>query len=90
MPVAQFCYTLTILELPGDPRPQTDPACDELGAVGGDFGQLRGAPIRFCQFIYKPVTVAADGIWNGAPVSYHHTFPNACMEQNSDKYVSGF
>jgi hypothetical protein len=40
-----------------------------------------------CQFIYKPVTVAAEGIWHGVPVSYRHTFPNKCMEQNSNKYV---
>ncbi len=71
-------------------HPQTTRACEELWAAGGDFGQLRGEPMRFCQFIYKPITVAADGIWNGASVSYHRTFPNQCMEQNTNTYVFAF
>jgi hypothetical protein len=71
-------------------HPQTAPACDELGAVGGDFGQLRGAPMRLCEFIYKPATAAADGIWHGGPVSDRHTFPNKCVEQNSNEDVFAF
>jgi hypothetical protein len=71
-------------------HPQATQACEELGAVGGDFGQLRGEPMRFCQFIYKPVTVGAAGIWNGAAVSYRRTFPNQCMEQNTNRYVFAF
>ncbi|WP_297617926.1 subtilase-type protease inhibitor [Nocardia sp.] len=71
-------------------HPQPGPACDELAAGGGDFGQLRDAPMRFCEFLYKPVTVAADGVWNGAAVSYRRTFPNSCMEKNASKYVFAF
>ncbi|MFE2958429.1 subtilase-type protease inhibitor [Nocardia tengchongensis] len=71
-------------------HPQASQACDELSAAGGDFGQLRGAPMRFCQNLYQPVIVAADGVWNGVPVSYHRTFANSCMEKNGSKYVFAF
>ncbi|WP_328289809.1 subtilase-type protease inhibitor [Nocardia aurantiaca] len=71
-------------------HPQASQACDELSAAGGDFGRLRGAPMRFCQNLYQPVIVAADGVWNGAPVSYRRTFANSCMEKNGSKYVFAF
>ncbi|WP_040698973.1 subtilase-type protease inhibitor [Nocardia vinacea] len=71
-------------------HPQTARACEELWAAGGDFGELKGEPMRFCPFIYKPITVAAEGIWNGISVSYHRTFPNRCVEQNTNRYVFAF
>ncbi|MEU0506436.1 SSI family serine proteinase inhibitor [Nocardia sp. NPDC005998] len=43
-----------------------------------------------CQFIYKPITVAAEGIWNGVSMSYHRTFLNRCVEQNSNRCVFAF
>jgi hypothetical protein len=71
-------------------HPRADAACGELEAAGGDFNALRGKGLRFCPMIYLPVTLSADGIWNGAPVSYRQTYPNACQAANHSTYVFAF
>ncbi|MFG1798391.1 subtilase-type protease inhibitor [Nocardia sp. NPDC049149] len=71
-------------------HPQADQACAELAAFAGDFEKLRDVPQRFCTRMYKPVTVTAQGIWNGVPVSYRQTFPNNCMKSGKSKYVFNF
>ncbi|MVU77378.1 protease inhibitor protein [Nocardia sp. ET3-3] len=71
-------------------HPDAASACDELSAAGGDFEQLHGHPMRFCPMIYDPVTVAADGVWNGNPVSYRHTYPNKCGAENRSVHVFDF
>ncbi|MFE3051735.1 subtilase-type protease inhibitor [Nocardia sp. NPDC059239] len=71
-------------------HPAAAPACDELTAAGGDFEKLSGHPMRFCTMIYDPVTVAADGVWRGSPVSYRHTYANKCQAENRSTYVFAF
>ncbi|RMI29493.1 SSI family serine proteinase inhibitor [Nocardia stercoris] len=71
-------------------HPDSAGACAELAAAGGSFGQLRGGPMRMCTFIYQPVTVAADGLWEGTPVSYRQTFGNQCMADNHSTTVFHF
>ncbi|MEC3953906.1 subtilase-type protease inhibitor [Nocardia sp. CDC153] len=71
-------------------HPATAAACDELNTAGGDFERLSGHPMRFCTMIYDPVTVAADGVWHGNPVSYRHTYPNKCQAENRSTYVFAF
>ncbi|NEC90032.1 SSI family serine proteinase inhibitor [Streptomyces sp. SID12501] len=52
-------------------------ACAELAAVDGDIG---GIPPRktLCPMLYSPVTVHAEGEWNGRPREYDRTFSNGC------------
>ncbi|WP_225725615.1 MULTISPECIES: subtilase-type protease inhibitor [unclassified Nocardia] len=71
-------------------HPKSGQACGELTEAGGDFDKLRGHGIRFCPFIYQPITVSAEGIWNGTQVSWQHTYPNKCVRMNTDDYVFDF
>ncbi|WP_329269526.1 SSI family serine proteinase inhibitor [Streptomyces sp. NBC_01451] len=52
-------------------------ACAELAAVDGD---IAGIPPRktLCPMLYSPVTVHAEGEWNGRPREYDRTFSNGC------------
>ncbi|WP_371663299.1 SSI family serine proteinase inhibitor [Streptomyces sp. NBC_00280] len=52
-------------------------ACAELAAADGDIG---GIPPRktLCPMLYSPVTVHAEGEWNGRPLEYDRTFSNGC------------
>ncbi|AIS01166.1 SSI family serine proteinase inhibitor [Streptomyces glaucescens] len=52
-------------------------ACALLDAAHGD---IRRIPARdgICPMMYAPVTAHARGMWQGRPVDYRETFPNAC------------
>ncbi|MFF4444221.1 subtilase-type protease inhibitor [Streptomyces sp. NPDC001502] len=62
-------------------HPAPRAACDALNATGGDFDRLLAAPDtgRVCPRRSDPVTVTADGVWNGDRVAWKHTFRNACV-----------
>ncbi|KOU28750.1 subtilase-type protease inhibitor [Streptomyces sp. WM6368] len=62
-------------------HPAPRAACDALNATGGEFNRLLAAPDqnRVCPRHYNPVTVTADGVWQGSRVAWKHTFSNACM-----------
>ncbi|MER5323853.1 SSI family serine proteinase inhibitor [Streptosporangium roseum] len=53
-------------------------ACASLTRVGGDLARLRPLPNLMCTMSYEPVTVAADGVWNGRTIHYRRTFGNSC------------
>ncbi|MFF7066818.1 SSI family serine proteinase inhibitor [Streptomyces pseudovenezuelae] len=53
-------------------------ACAQLDSVGGDIDALPAADV-VCPMLYAPVTVRADGQWNGRPVEYRQTFSNGCV-----------
>ncbi len=63
---------------PGGSHPAAEAACADLAAAGGDFDALPGDPHR-CTKEYDPVTATATGTYNGRPVAWHRTFPNACV-----------
>jgi hypothetical protein len=71
-------------------HPDPAAACAELSAAGGDFDRLPGRTRLMCPMIWDPVTLAADGVWNGVPVEYRHTFPNACGAGNHGAAVFRF
>ncbi|MFF4219641.1 SSI family serine proteinase inhibitor [Streptomyces nondiastaticus] len=52
-------------------------ACMALNKAKGDPGRVPGAAHR-CTRQYDPVTATAEGEWNGRPLVWHKTFPNAC------------
>ncbi|MGK5497937.1 subtilase-type protease inhibitor [Streptomyces sp. URMC 125] len=65
---------------PGGDHPAPEQACAELRSVDGEFASLiEDGGDRFCPMVWDPVTVTADGVWDGRRISYSHTFPNSCV-----------
>ncbi|MDG9700714.1 subtilase-type protease inhibitor [Streptomyces sp. DH37] len=76
---------------PGGDHPAPARACGELRAVNGEFAALAEARgDRMCPMIWDPVTVTADGVWEGRRVSYARTFPNACVMADTAPAVFSF
>ncbi|MDJ1133321.1 SSI family serine proteinase inhibitor [Streptomyces iconiensis] len=59
-------------------HPRARRACATLARVQGDFAALPKHN-RPCTMAYKPVTVVAEGTWNGRASGYAHTYPNRCV-----------
>ncbi|MET9961750.1 subtilase-type protease inhibitor [Streptomyces sp. NPDC006326] len=61
-------------------HPDPKAACAALAATSGTLDALLAAPDshRACPMHYAPVTVTADGVWQGSRISWKHTFANAC------------
>ncbi|MFD8948848.1 subtilase-type protease inhibitor [Streptomyces xanthophaeus] len=61
-------------------HPDPAAACTALNATDGAFDGLLAAPDtnRACPMHYDPVTVMAEGVWQGSRVAWKHTFSNAC------------
>lgn len=64
-------------EPPGGTHPHTAEACAALARAGGDFGELEGNPGP-CPALLNPVTVSADGHYQGEPVFFQASFTNRC------------
>ncbi|TQJ56439.1 subtilase-type protease inhibitor [Streptomyces sp. NBC_00080] len=56
-------------------------ACDVLARADGDVDALAADGSRICPLMYAPVTVRAQGQWNGRPVDYERTFGNDCERE---------
>ncbi|MEV7614175.1 subtilase-type protease inhibitor [Streptomyces sp. NPDC089799] len=61
-------------------HPDPQAACASLTAAAGTLDAVLASPDpdRACPMHYDPVTVTADGVWQGSRLSWKHTFPNAC------------
>ncbi|MEU9146683.1 SSI family serine proteinase inhibitor [Streptomyces sp. NPDC048349] len=61
-------------------HPDPKAACTALAATAGTLDTLLDAPDsnRACPMHYDPVTVTADGVWQGNRISWKHTFSNTC------------
>ncbi|MFI8368430.1 subtilase-type protease inhibitor [Streptomyces sp. NPDC085466] len=61
-------------------HPDPEGACAALAATSGSLDRLLAAPApdRLCPLHYDPITVSADGVWQGERVSWRHTFSNTC------------
>lgn len=61
-------------------HPDPKAACAALAATAGTLDTLLAEPDsnRACPMHYDPVTVTADGVWQGSRISWKHTFSNAC------------
>ncbi|MEW2631336.1 subtilase-type protease inhibitor [Streptomyces sp. NPDC048389] len=71
------------------PDPAT--ACAELRAADGRFEAVTTRDSgAMCTKQWEPVTVTADGVWNGKRVSYSHTFGNACVQSSTSGTVFAF
>ncbi|MFD3652426.1 SSI family serine proteinase inhibitor [Streptomyces sp. NPDC058620] len=72
---------------PGHPEPTA--ACAELAEAGGDFDALPGDRHQ-CTKEYDPVTAEASGTYQGRPVSWSRTYPNACVLDSATGTVFRF
>jgi hypothetical protein len=59
-------------------HPKAAEACAALNEAGGDLDELPGDP-HPCPLIHDPVTVTAQGTYNGAAVDWQRTYPNVCV-----------
>lgn len=64
--------------VPGGDHPAAAASCASLRVTDGSIS-AQPTLQTFCADTYQPVTVTAQGIWQGQPISYLHTFPNRCM-----------
>ncbi|MEW2635788.1 subtilase-type protease inhibitor [Streptomyces sp. NPDC048389] len=72
--------TLTCNPTAGGTHPDAEAACADLErAHGRPALTLNDDPARACPHIYAPVTLTADGVWEGHRISYEQTFPNSCV-----------
>lgn len=72
-------------------HPAARSACAELRAADGRFAAITTQDSTVaCTKQWDPVTVTADGVWNGKRVSYAHTFGNACAMNNGSGVLFGF
>lgn len=74
--------TLSCAPTPTGTHPTARRACAELRSVEGSFRALtaRTESGRICTREWRPVTVTAEGVWEGSRVWYEHTFPNPCFK----------
>ncbi|GHJ29389.1 MULTISPECIES: subtilase-type protease inhibitor [Streptomyces] len=88
----QRAVTLSCRPTPTGTHPAPAQACAELHSVGGALGLLRtGAePGRMCTKEWRPITVTAEGVWDGRRVSYEHTFANNCFKNAAPTTVFEF
>ncbi|MFF3692943.1 subtilase-type protease inhibitor [Streptomyces sp. NPDC002221] len=87
----QRAVTLSCAPTPSGTHPAPAAACAELRNVQGDFTALAasGAP-RLCTQVWQPVTVRADGVWNGKRVSHVQTYANSCLKAAGSEAVFNF
>ncbi|MEV4868625.1 SSI family serine proteinase inhibitor [Streptomyces syringium] len=69
--------TLTCMPRATGTHPDARQACRLLHEVEGSIPDLFGYPTA-CTKEYMPVTVTADGVWQGQRVTYEETFDNRC------------
>ncbi|MGW2558294.1 subtilase-type protease inhibitor [Streptomyces sp. NPDC001514] len=70
--------TLSCAPRPGGSHPSATAACKELTAVDGEFGLLSKAVGGPCTRQWDPITITADGVWQGKRVSWSATYGNSC------------
>ncbi|MEU9101423.1 SSI family serine proteinase inhibitor [Streptomyces sp. NPDC048361] len=87
----QRAVTLNCAPKPSGTHPAAAAACAELRRAQGDFAALvaPGAP-RLCTKLWNPVTVRADGVWDGKHVSHVQTYGNSCMKDAGSEAVFNF
>lgn len=67
----------------GGTHPDAEAACADLERADGRPAlTLNDDSDRVCPQIYAPVTLTADGVWEGRRVSYERTFANNCVAQS--------
>jgi hypothetical protein len=75
----------------GGTHPKAAEACADVAKAGGDLAQMpANTNPRACFMIYAPVTVTAQGKWQGQPVQFTKKFPNSCVMRDKTGSVFDF
>jgi len=75
----------------GGTHPKAAAACADVTKAGGRLAQIpAGANPRACFMIYAPVTVTAQGDWQGQAVRFTEKFPNTCVMRDKTGSVFDF
>ncbi|MEU9015947.1 subtilase-type protease inhibitor [Streptomyces sp. NPDC048479] len=83
--------TLTCTPTAGGTHPDAEAACGDLERAHGQPAlTLNDDSGRVCPKIYAPVTVTADGVWEGSRVSYERTFGNSCVARSRATHLFDF
>ncbi|MFB7171983.1 subtilase-type protease inhibitor [Streptomyces sp. NPDC056254] len=76
--------TLVCSPGPGGTHPDPEAACGELRAAGSQLDSLAApAADAVCTREWNPMTVTADGVWQGRRLNYTYTFANPCGLRNT-------
>ncbi|MGK5451374.1 subtilase-type protease inhibitor [Streptomyces radiopugnans] len=76
---------------PTGTHPAPGRACAALRSVDGKVGALVETDTdRICPMIWDPVTIKAEGFWEGREVSYERTFANSCVMEGATGPVFSF
>ncbi|MBT2407145.1 subtilase-type protease inhibitor [Streptomyces sp. ISL-87] len=71
--------TLVCAPAPGGTHPAPAAACAELRANGDQLDALAEPSANVdCTREWNPMTVTADGVWQGRHINYSYTFANPC------------
>ncbi|WP_443065186.1 SSI family serine proteinase inhibitor [Streptomyces sp. NBC_00536] len=83
--------TLVCAPRPSGTHPDPAAACTELLAAAGRPDMItEGGAAAVCTREYDPVTVTADGVWQGKRFTYDHTFANRCAMRAGSGAVFAF
>lgn len=83
--------TLVCAPTPGGTHPDPIAACGELRATGSELDPLAApAADAVCTREWNPMTVTADGVWEGRRLSYTYTFGNPCGFRNTTGVLFDF
>jgi hypothetical protein len=74
----------------GGSHPKAAQACSDLATTHGQFSATRDKSPRACFMIYSPVTVSAQGTWQGQNVHFGSEFPNACALRSKTGSIFDF
>ncbi|WP_328297013.1 SSI family serine proteinase inhibitor [Streptomyces sp. NBC_00435] len=84
--------TLTCAPRPSGTHPAAAAACAELRANAPERLDALAVPLpeATCTREWDPMTVRADGVWQGRHLSYTYTYSNQCGMRNSTGTLFGF
>ncbi|GGZ72185.1 subtilase-type protease inhibitor [Streptomyces subrutilus] len=83
--------TLVCAPTPGGTHPARTAACRELRGSGGELDALTApAADAACTREWNPMTVTADGVWQGRRLSYTYTFGNPCILRSTEGALFDF
>ena len=72
-------------------HPSPAAACADLRDADGRLDSLLStASGQACMRLWSPVTITADGVWQGTRTSWKHTFANACEMNHAVEQTSLF
>ncbi|MCX4776322.1 subtilase-type protease inhibitor [Streptomyces sp. NBC_01264] len=83
--------TLVCAPLPGGTHPAPEAACAELQAHAPELDALaEPRPDAACTREWSPMTVTAEGVWEGRRMTYSYTHANPCALWNSTGTLFSF